>query len=93
MRWRQAKRMIQLDGKQTCRCGGTSAADLPSGHALSCHGRGGRFRRWSAYQRVTARQWMRWWSNASQEDIDLANSLHDLGLLHMVATKSSSSGA
>ncbi len=93
MRWRQAKRMIQLDGKQTGRCGGTSAADLPSGHAPGCHGRGGRFRRWSAYHRVTARQWMRWWSRASQEDIDLANSLQDLGLLHMVAAKSSSSGA
>jgi len=58
MRWRQAKRLIRLDGKETCRCG-----EKRDGHAPHCHGRGGRLRRWSAYHRIKPMQWGRWWES------------------------------
>lgn len=61
MRWRQAKRILRMDGRQTCRCGETSWSDTPHGHAPSCHGRGGLPRRWSAYQRIALRQFVRYY--------------------------------
>jgi hypothetical protein len=56
MRWRLAKRLLRMDGKDTCRCG-ERGDDLHRG----CRGRGGRQRRWSAYHRIARRHRARWW--------------------------------
>lgn len=63
MRWRQAKKIVKLDGKETCPCGGRVPLRKlgDRDHMPECRGRGGRPRRRSAYARISPRQWERLW--------------------------------